>query len=42
VVGAEEPQVSAASIIKIEKPDEEEPFIPSPPRWARPSCTARR
>lgn len=29
VVGAEEPQVSAASIIKIEKPDEEEPFIPS-------------
>jgi exodeoxyribonuclease-5 len=29
VVGAEEPQVSAASIIKIEKPDEEEPFIAS-------------
>lgn len=29
VVGAEDPQVSAASIIKIEKPDEEEPFIPS-------------
>ena len=29
VVGAEEPQLSAASIIKIEKPDEEEPFIPS-------------
>lgn len=29
VVGAEEPQVSAASIIKIEKPGEEEPFIPS-------------
>ena len=28
VVGAEEPQVSAASIIKIEKPDEDEPFIP--------------
>ena len=28
VIGAEEPQVSAASIIKIEKPDEEEPFIP--------------
>ncbi|MGB3251345.1 MAG: AAA family ATPase [Tabrizicola sp.] len=28
VVGALEPQVSAASIIKIEKPDEEEPFIP--------------
>lgn len=28
VVGAEEPQISAASIIKIEKPDEEEPFIP--------------
>jgi exodeoxyribonuclease-5 len=29
VVGAEDPQVSAASIIKIEKPDEDEPFIPS-------------
>ena len=28
VIGAEDPQVSAASIIKIEKPDEEEPFIP--------------
>lgn len=28
VVGAEEPQVSAASIIKIERPDAEEPFIP--------------
>ena len=28
VVGAEDPQFSAASIIKIEKPDEEEPFIP--------------
>ncbi|THH36006.1 ATPase [Aliishimia ponticola] len=28
VVGAEQPQVSAASIVKIEKPDEEEPFIP--------------
>jgi exodeoxyribonuclease V len=28
VVGAEEPQVSAASIIKIEMPDEAEPFIP--------------
>ena len=27
VIGAEEPQLSAASIIKIEKPDEEEPFI---------------
>ncbi len=27
-MGAEEPQVSAASIIKIELPDEEEPFIP--------------
>ena len=32
VVGAEEPQVSAASIIKIEKPDEAEPFIPSAAR----------
>ncbi len=32
VVGAEDPQVSAASIIKIEKPDEEEPFIPSAAR----------
>jgi exodeoxyribonuclease-5 len=31
-VGAEEPQVSAASIIKIEKPGEEEPFIPSAAR----------
>ena len=29
VVGAEEPQVSAASIIRIEKPGEEEPFIPA-------------
>ena len=28
MIGAEEPQVSAASIVKIEKPDEEEPFIP--------------
>ncbi len=28
VVGAEEPQVSAASIVKIEKPGEEEPFLP--------------
>ncbi|MDF1871782.1 AAA family ATPase [Vannielia sp.] len=28
VVGAEDPQVSAASIVKIELPDEEEPFIP--------------
>ena len=28
VMGAEEPQLSAASIIKIERPDEEEPFIP--------------
>jgi exodeoxyribonuclease V len=28
VIGAEEPQLSAASIIKIERPDEEEPFIP--------------
>lgn len=28
VMGAIEPQVSAASIVKIEKPDEEEPFIP--------------
>jgi exodeoxyribonuclease V len=28
VVGAEEPQFSAASIIKIERPEEEEPFIP--------------
>lgn len=29
VIGAEDPQVSAASIIKIEFPDEEEPFIPA-------------
>ena len=28
VVGAEDPNLSAASIIKIERPDEEEPFIP--------------
>lgn len=28
VIGAEQPQVSVASIIKIELPDEEEPFIP--------------
>ncbi|MEO0676448.1 MAG: AAA family ATPase [Pseudomonadota bacterium] len=28
VVGATDPQVNAASIVKIEKPDEEEPFIP--------------
>ena len=28
VMGAEDPQFAAASIIKIEKPDEEEPFIP--------------
>ncbi|MEM6579580.1 MAG: AAA family ATPase, partial [Pseudomonadota bacterium] len=28
VMGADDPQVSAASIVKIEKPDEEEPFIP--------------
>lgn len=32
VVGAEDPQISAASIIKIEKPDEEEPFIPAAAR----------
>ncbi|MDR9485066.1 MAG: AAA family ATPase [Sediminimonas sp.] len=28
VMGAEDPSLSAASIVKIEKPDEEEPFIP--------------
>ena len=28
VVGAEDPNISVASIIKIERPDEEEPFIP--------------
>lgn len=28
VIGAEDPQVSAASIVKIEVPGEEEPFIP--------------
>ncbi|WP_425053007.1 ATP-dependent DNA helicase [Psychromarinibacter sp. S121] len=32
VMGAEDPQISAASIIKIEMPDEEEPFIPSAAR----------
>ena len=29
VIGAPDPRLSAASIIKIERPDEEEPFIPS-------------
>ncbi len=29
VMGAEDPRISAASIIKIELPDEEEPFIPA-------------
>ncbi len=29
VIGAEDPQVSAASIIKIEHPDRDEPFIPT-------------
>ena len=28
VMGAEQPQVSVASIVRIERPDEEEPFIP--------------
>jgi len=28
VIGAEDPRLSAASIVKIEKPDAEEPFIP--------------
>ncbi len=28
VIGAEDPRISVASIIKIEKPDEEEPLIP--------------
>jgi exodeoxyribonuclease-5 len=28
VVGAEDPQVSVAAIVRIESPDEEEPFIP--------------
>src|SRR6056300_624756 len=28
VIGAEDPRLSAASIVKIELPDEEEPFIP--------------
>jgi exodeoxyribonuclease-5 len=32
VIGAEDPQISAASIIKIEMPDEEEPFIPAAAR----------
>ncbi|MEM9851553.1 MAG: helicase C-terminal domain-containing protein, partial [Pseudomonadota bacterium] len=32
VMGAEDPQVSAATIIKIELPGEEEPFIPSAAR----------
>jgi exodeoxyribonuclease V len=42
VIGAEEPQVSAASIIKIEREGEEEPMIPYAATWARPFCTARR
>ncbi len=32
VMGAEDPRVSAAAIIKIEAPDQEEPFIPSAAR----------
>ena len=28
VIGAEDPRVSAASIVRVEKPGEEEPFIP--------------
>ncbi|WP_172298449.1 ATP-dependent RecD-like DNA helicase [Pseudoruegeria sp. HB172150] len=32
VIGAEDPRISAASIIKIEMPDEEEPFIASAAR----------
>ncbi|MGB0904664.1 MAG: ATP-binding domain-containing protein, partial [Mangrovicoccus sp.] len=32
VMGAPDPKVSAAAIIKIEMPDEEEPFIPSAAR----------
>jgi exodeoxyribonuclease-5 len=28
VIGAQDPQISAASIVKIELPDEEEPFLP--------------
>jgi len=32
IVGAVQPQVSVATIIKIERPDEEEPFIPSAAR----------
>jgi exodeoxyribonuclease-5 len=32
VIGAEEPQVGVAAIIKIELPDSEEPFIPSAAR----------
>ena len=32
VIGAEEPRVSAATIIQIEAPDQEEPFIPSAAR----------
>lgn len=32
LMGADDPEVSAATIIKIEMPDEEEPFIPSAAR----------
>jgi exodeoxyribonuclease-5 len=32
VIGAEEPQVNAAAIIQIERPGEDEPFIPAAAR----------
>ena len=42
VVGAEQPQVSAASIVKIEMPGEEEPFIPFAATWGPRFFMARR
>ena len=42
VLGTEDPRLSAASIIKIEKPTRKSPSSPMPPPWARPSCMARR
>ena len=42
VMGAEDPQVSAASIVKIEKPDEEEPFHPLCRAYGRHLSARRR
>ena len=43
IFGAPEPQISVASIVKIESdPERATRSSPSPRRWARPSCMARR